>query len=55
MKGGNPKCTLWDDVVTYCDLTSLFKYTYKYSTAKYQQIVLVSVCEYKFTTQLPYF
>ena len=55
MKGGNPKGAFSDDVVTYCDLTSLLKYTYKYSTAKYQQTVLVSVCEYKFITQLPYF
>ena len=28
MKGGNPKVRIWDDVVTYCDLESLLKYTY---------------------------
>ena len=28
MKGGNPKGAFWDDVVTYCDLESLLKYTY---------------------------
>ena len=27
MKGGNPKVRIWDDVVTYCDLESLLKYT----------------------------
>ena len=43
MKGGNPKLRICDDVVTYCDLESLLKYTYKYSIAKYIQTVLVSV------------
>ena len=41
MKGGNPKWRIWDDVVTYCDLESLLKYTYINNMAKYLNTVLI--------------
>ena len=41
VKGGNPKCTLWDDVVTYCDLTRLLKYTYINNASKYLNVVVI--------------